>query len=188
MSDPVRTPRTTLAGLCATLATTLLACGERGSERAEVEAATARTDPTAPKARVDPCTGHDLADDKRPRVATIDVSFFLDRELTRGLYLGARWVSPPSYTVVMREPDAARVTLRAALRDGARKSVAGRATWRPARPDVVAVIPDRGEEVTLSVKRAGSTTVQVTCGDATRILTVDASYTADRRLQVAISR
>ncbi|HEY5920137.1 MAG TPA: hypothetical protein VIV11_00645 [Kofleriaceae bacterium] len=152
-------------------------------------AACSTGDPPAGKSNeaIEPCTGLPLSDRDRPRVAAIDINFLLARDLTRGVFLGARWVSPPTYTVVARDSDA-RVQLRARVRDSGRKSMAGLPAWKPLDPSVVSVEPSRGNEVTLRIARPGTTSVTVSCDGVTRVLAVSAVSAADRSLRVVLSR
>lgn len=176
LSDSISTSLT-----IAVLALISTAIGCRG-DRKQVDPIAARATSPKPGAATvgdpDPCPG----------VAAIDVSYMLDRDLTQGLYLGARWVSPPIYRLVRpKNATDARVEVRAVLRDRAGRSIAGDPTWKPAHPDVVSVSPRRGPTVMLGVAGPGATTVEVTCGKVTRVLAVDAAHVGDA-LRVAISR
>lgn len=119
-------------------------------------------------------------------VARIDVSFKLDPRLTRSMYMGDRWVSPPTYT---RVGTGQTVTVEARARglDAGGKPVGIRPEWTPSDPVMVTVAPTEGSEVTLTVQRAGETRVQVAAGGVSKELAIKA---VDRHgaLQVDITQ
>jgi hypothetical protein len=139
---------------------------------------------TAGPAKPDPGEG------AAPRVATISdlaVSFKLDPRLTRSLYMGDRWVSPPTY-MGAQEGNAFTVEARVhGLNNGERMSISPQ--WLPSDPEMVAVSPGRGSEVTISVRRAGESTVNIAGPGFSKALAIKAIRTNDGKvLQVEISQ
>ncbi len=121
----------------------------------------------------------------------IKVYFKLDPSLTRGLYLGERWVSPPTYSTALQEGARATVEARAEGQDvrGGRLVRNLAAEWLPADPDMVTVSPGPGNVVTLTVRRAGETTLEVRSGEVSRILVIRTTYRQqENRTQVRISQ
>jgi hypothetical protein len=101
-----------------------------------------------------------------PSIAGFQVSFKLDPRLTRGLYMGERWVSPPTYSGVQ---DGKAFTVEA--------RVQGReARWIPSDPEMVAVSPSQGQEVTITVKRAGQSRLRVASDGVSKELAIKAAY------------
>jgi hypothetical protein len=114
------------------------------------------------------------------------VSYELDPRLTRGLYLGERWVSPPTYTR-LQGGDALTIRARAhrVEQGGAPRRVD--ATWTSSGPDIVAVAPGRGHEVVITARRPGEAVLTVTHAGASRTLSVTAAKVRGV-LRVDISR
>jgi len=108
-----------------------------------------------------------------PALARLQVSFKLDPRLTRSLYMGDRWVSPPSYT---RVQDGKDLIVEAKVHGlNARGEPAPvHATWRSADPEIVTVSRAQGQEVTLTIRRAGRTHIAVAYDDVSSKLAVDA--------------
>jgi hypothetical protein len=106
--------------------------------------------------------------------ARVDVSFKLDPRLTSGLHMGARWVSPRTYT---RTGDLRNVTVEARARvvGGAPGKSRARTAWRVSQPDMVEISPDEGEQVRITVWRPGESRVTVNAGSASETLTVKAA-------------
>jgi hypothetical protein len=117
--------------------------------------------------------------------AGISVFFKMDPRLTAA-YGGDRWVSPPTYTRV-GDATSAVIEARAQARSATEKAAASSLQWTPSDPGMVQVTPDKGAAVTISVKRAGTSSVRITSGEMTKELTVKAE-TRDNALQVAISQ
>lgn len=103
----------------------------------------------------------------------ITISFKLDPRLTRGLYMGDRWVSPPTYTSV---GEGKELTVDASVRglDAKRRPKNIRPTWVPSDPDMVTVTPVQGNQVLITVKRAGESSLMVTYGGAVKNLGIKA--------------
>ncbi|HEY6100913.1 MAG TPA: hypothetical protein VIW03_15855 [Anaeromyxobacter sp.] len=103
--------------------------------------------------------------------AALAVSFKLDPRLSGPTYGGERWVSPPTYTGASGQ---VTVEARALAADARGRPLKSAPEWTPSDPEMVAVSPPRGEQVRLTVKRAGESSVIVTSGGASRKLTVKA--------------
>jgi hypothetical protein len=90
----------------------------------------------------------------------IKVAFKLDPRLTRSLYMGDRWVSPPTYSGL--QEGAFTVEARAQGHDGGGRPVAASLNWRPADPQIVSISPGPGNAVTITVHRAGESGLRLT--------------------------
>lgn len=84
--------------------------------------------------------------------------------------MGDRWVSPPTYTST-GGPERVSVDARARPVGGA----AALPAWTASEPDMVEVSPRAGEQVRITVHRAGVSSVTVSSGGASRTLLVEAS-------------
>ena len=121
-----------------------------------------------------------------PRQPQLAVAFRLEQELTRGMYLGDRWVSPPTYFfaqpgtrfVVQAKPQ--QIDKR-----GERIDVSGE--WSTNNPAMVSVAHRKDGEVTIVVEQPGDATVKVTTGNGSKLLKVHATQLADA-MQVAIDQ
>jgi hypothetical protein len=127
-----------------------------------------------------------LASDEKaaPAAARIQVAFKLDPRLSGPTYGGERWVSPPTYTGASAQDT---VEARALAVDASRRPTKVTPEWTPSDPDMVTVSPPRGEQVKITVKRAGESSVTVKSGGASRKLVVKAVQT-NGNWQVSISQ
>lgn len=119
--------------------------------------------------------GRVLAADSRvpPSIAGITVSFKLDPRLTRGLYMGDRWVAPPSYNSLSAEVGKSiSVEARAQGLDAMGRRWRVNPEWIPSDPEMVTVSPARGSAVTITVRRAGESSVTLKSGEIIRKLTL----------------
>jgi FKBP-type peptidyl-prolyl cis-trans isomerase len=120
-------------------------------------------------------------------LVTIDISFKLDPRLTRGLYMGDRWVSPPTYS--LNQPGkSATVDVRVGGVDATGRRVEIDPTWIAADPEMVTVTPTEGSEVEITIHRAGESQLRVSAGGVSRHLTVKAVQTDSGALQVEIAQ
>jgi hypothetical protein len=103
------------------------------------------------------------------------VSFKLDRSLTAGVYLGERWVSPATFTVVSSAPEVS-VELSVQRLDEQRNASDVSATWTPADPDMLVVSPRDGRVVELTVRRPGWARLHVAHGSESLDLTISAVH------------
>jgi len=108
-----------------------------------------------------------------PTLTGITISFKLDPRITRGSYMGDRWVSPPTYARVGEEKE---LTVDAKVRGldakGRPKDISP--TWTPSDPDMVTVTPGQGNQVLITVKHAGESSLTVTYGVVTKKLDIKA--------------
>ena len=116
----------------------------------------------------------------------IKVSFKLDPRITRGMYMGDRWVSPPTFTGVQAGKETT-VDARVEGIDTGGKLAAASPVWTPEDPDMMRVLPSQGRQVRITVRRAGESALTVTWGKVTRKLTVKAT-TRDDTIQVEITQ
>lgn len=102
----------------------------------------------------------------------LKVSFKLDPRLTQGLHMGERWVSPATHVATGRG-SLVTVAARASGVDAQGRPFKS-PTWSPAQPDMVAVSPEQGAQVEITVLRPGESTLTVSGGGATKTLKVKA--------------
>jgi hypothetical protein len=119
-------------------------------------------------------------------VSAIKVSFKLDPSITRGMYMGDRWVSPPTYSGIQAGKEIT-VDARVEGLDAGGKLAGASPAWRAEDTDMVRVSPGKGRQVRITVRRAGESALTVTCGKAARELTIKAT-TSDNVIQVEISQ
>ncbi len=102
----------------------------------------------------------------------IKVAFQLDPRITRGMYMGERWVSPPTYTMVQEQ----KVTIGAKATGlyGKGSEMGISADWNPGNAAMVQVSPSKGEKVELTVLQEGQTDLTVTYAGASKKLSVKA--------------
>ena len=115
----------------------------------------------------------------------ISVFFKLDPRLTAS-YGGDRWVSPPTYTRV-GEANSAVIDARAQAGGADPRVKTEGPQWVASDPAMVQVTPDKGAAVTITVKRAGTSSLRITAGELTKELTVKAE-SKNNALQVDISQ
>ena len=116
--------------------------------------------------------------------AGLAVSFKVDPRLTKGLYMGDRWVSPATY-VGTNGQDTVEARVKGVDAGGA--AVAVSPTWIPADPAMVTVTPGQGNEVRITVRRAGESKLKVSSPGFSRELAVKATY-QDNTIRVQITQ
>ncbi len=119
-------------------------------------------------------------------LADIKISYKLDARVTRGLYMGDRWVSPPTYSSAV---DGKTITVDARVEgvDAKGTTIAIRPHWIPADPEMVTVSPAEGSEVKITIQRAGESRVRVTSQGVSKDLAIKAAYKGDA-IQVEIGQ
>jgi hypothetical protein len=116
----------------------------------------------------------------------IEFSFKLDSRLTRGMYMGDRWVSPPVF-ISVQEGKEATVEARANVVGSVEKPMKASPEWMAEDSGMVTVTPARGEEVKITVKREGQSRLKVVSSEVSRELLIQATYHGDT-IQVEISQ
>ena len=112
----------------------------------------ARREAAAQKATAVPAVSAPLTD--------VAISFKVDPRLTRSLYMGDRWFSAPTFKTV-QDTNRVNVEVRAIGRDASGRTAAIAPEWVSADPKMVSVSPARGDHVTITVHRAGESSLRV---------------------------
>jgi hypothetical protein len=117
----------------------------------------------------------------------IKVSFKLDPRITRGMYMGDRWVSPPTYIGTQAGKE---ITVEARVEglDAGGKLTGASPAWTPEDPDMVRVSPGQGRQVRITVRRAGQSILKVTSPGFSRELSIKATPYMGTAFQVEISQ
>lgn len=144
-------------------------------------ASTAEALPNAPR------TPEPAAAAAATALADIKVSFKLDPRLTRSLYMGDRWVSPPTYTRLQEPGKALRVDARVEGIDARGRKMPVSPAWLVSDPDMVAIVPGEGNAVSITVMRPGESRLEVAAAGISREFLIRAKPGKDA-LQVDISR
>ena len=108
----------------------------------------------------------------------IKVSFKIDRRLTRSMYMGDRWVSPPTFTPA-RQGKTATVEAATDGLNGSGKRVKIDPEWIPADPEMVEVTSGLGDAVWITVKRPGESKLTVAAQGITKELAIRAVNQGD---------
>ena len=116
----------------------------------------------------------------------ITVSFKLDPQLTQGLYMGERWVSPPTFSAV-REGKEITVEARVQGLDATGNMVKISPQWIPAVPEMVTVSPGQGDAVKITVRRTGQSSLKVVSQGFSKELFIKAKDEGDA-IQVDIAQ
>lgn len=121
------------------------------------------------------------------KLKDIQVSFKLDSRLTRSLYMGDRWVSPPAYTSARQLGKEYTVEARAKGIDARGRHIPIIPDWIPSDPEMVVLSPARGNAVKITVKRAGESLLKLTTAEFSRSLLISAEQIGNA-MQVKISQ
>ena len=108
------------------------------------------------------------------------VAFRMDPSITRGLYLGDRWVSPPNFAF-SQEGKRYVVRARAQLVDGStgKRVDLDSAEWSTDDPKLVGITPGDNGEVEIAVDRPGTAQLRVKAGGEVKIVQVASKQLAD---------
>jgi hypothetical protein len=104
----------------------------------------------------------------------IKVSFKLDPLITKALYMGDRWVSPPTFMAVQDGQKPLTIEAKALGLDAQGKETKISPAWTPADPGMVQVSPGQGHQVEITVRRAGQSTLKVDFQGISKTLSVQA--------------
>ena len=127
--------------------------------------------PTSPPGPAPPADA-DAAPSPPAAAAGLAVSFRLDPRLTTSSYLGERWVSPETFTLVVEGPQVIVDARAHAVRAEGTTDVS--ASWTPADPALLAVSSAEGHQVSIAIRREGRSTLEVAHAAGSRQLTVAA--------------
>jgi len=118
-------------------------------------------------------------------LGAINISVKRDPRISKGLYMGDRWLELP-YTQVGQGKQVTVEARAEGLADEG-KPVRIAPQWIPADPEMITVTPSQGKEVTITVLRPGESSIEVSSQGVSRQLGVKADYTGET-LQVRISQ
>ena len=116
----------------------------------------------------------------------IRVAFRLDPDVTRGHFLGERWVSPPTFEFA--QPGRQYTThakLQTVGEDGTKTDVTG--DWSTDAPRMIAISHDAVGQVTIVVREAGEGQLVASAAGQRKILKVRATRTDDA-MEVAFAQ
>ena len=103
--------------------------------------------------------------------STLVVAFRLDPNVTRGLFLGDRWVSPPTFAFAQPGD---RYVVHARAQPGEDSEDVIAAQWATTDPDMIAIAQESDGAVTITVDRPGTAELRVTARGESKILQVAA--------------
>ncbi|KGQ20297.1 hypothetical protein LF41_833 [Lysobacter dokdonensis DS-58] len=106
------------------------------------------------------------------------VAFKLPTDITRGHYLGERWVSPPKFAFAQAGREyTAQAKLQQVGDDGTRTDLSG--DWSTSDPNMIAISHDAAGQVTLVVREPGEAQLTASAGGQRKVLKVRATRTDD---------
>ncbi|MDP2997120.1 MAG: FKBP-type peptidyl-prolyl cis-trans isomerase [Bryobacterales bacterium] len=114
----------------------------------------------------------------------IEISLKVDPRLTKGLYMGDRWVSAPTYIGTAGQ-DNVDARVQGVYAGGKKTAISPQ--WIPSDPEMVTVSPGQGSEVKITVKRAGESRLEVKAGGVSKELAIKAAYKGES-IQVEIAQ
>ena len=112
------------------------------------------------------------------------ISFKLDPRLAGGTYGGEHWVSPDIFTGANAQET---VEAKAQGIDANGQAVSIDPEWVPTDPDMLTVSTAEDGRATLTINRAGESSLQVTAGGISKTLTIKAT-SVNNIMQVIISQ
>ena len=112
------------------------------------------------------------------------ISFKMNPSITRGIYVGDRWISPPYYSV----EEGKEITVEAVVQsvDAKGKLIAISAAWEAGDPAMITISTDKGPKVNLTILKEGQSELRVTFGGISKRLPVKSWY-KDNAIHVEIS-
>jgi hypothetical protein len=170
-----RIPRSLLVGVAVVLAAVSLtaAYSRRAPEVREDAFA-----PSAPLVADQQAALAGSTQNAAPTTTRMVVTFRLDPAVTRGLYLGDRWVSPPTFHFAQ---PGTRYIVQAKLQsiDARDDRVDLSGDWSTDDPEMIAIERHAHGAVTIVVRRAGEGRLFVSAGSTRKVLQVQARQTED---------
>ncbi len=122
--------------------------------------------------------------DRAAAPSDLQFSFKLDPRLTRSDQMGDRWLSPKTYRGTVGQDT---VEVKVVGIDAQGRPVRVDPEWVPSDSEMVMVSPNRGNAVSIVVKRAGESKVQLTAEGVSKELAIKAVY-RDNALRVEITQ
>lgn len=161
----MRTAGRVVVGLALLAAVLAVGHGVRGKrEAARPGDVAAPTVSATPVSRVAPV---------QPPQSRMVVAFRMDRDITRGHYLGDRWVSPPTFAFAQAGDEyVTHAKLQAVGDDGMPVDLSGE--WSTSNPAMIAISRDAPGEVTIVVREAGEADLVASAGGQRKVLRVTA--------------
>jgi hypothetical protein len=117
----------------------------------------------------------------------IEVSFRLDPRLTRGLYMGDRWVAPPTYSGTRSVGDTYTLDARVQGITASGGRVQVNPEWSPSDPEMVTVSAAGKDTVRIVVTQAGECRLKITANNFSKELLINSIQDGDA-MQVQISQ
>lgn len=127
-----------------------------------------------------------LAPQAATEASEIEVSFKLDSRVTKSMYMGDRWVSPPVFAIVQQGQEAT-IEARANVVDAGGRSLKVDTEWRAEDPEMVLIKPVSDGQVNIIVRRAGESRLKVVSQGVSKTMGIIAKYKEDA-IQVEISK
>lgn len=122
----------------------------------------------------------------RIQLKDIEVSFKLDPRLTRGLYMGDRWVAPPSYSGARSVGDTYTLDARVQGITASGGRVRVNPEWTPSDPEMVRVSPAGKDTFRIVVTQAGESRLKITTAGFSKELLIKSTRDGDAmQLQVS---
>ena len=109
-------------------------------------------------------------------IVDIQVYYKLDHSLTAGLQMGERWVSPKTYHSTLQSGPQTKIEAKAAGLDAQRQPVKIAPTWYADDADMISISPGEDGSVIIEIEGAGESSVRVTAGGVSNILTIKSTY------------
>ena len=116
----------------------------------------------------------------------MQIAFRLDPRLTRGSYIGDRWVSPPTYIRVLQHPGQS-IEARTQWLDATGRPIAIDTEWVSADPAIASVSTgDVWGEIAITIAGEGTTAIDGRAGSTSKRMVVTATKRSDGSLYVEI--
>jgi hypothetical protein len=121
-------------------------------------------------------------------LSSIMILFKLDSRMSGPTYGGERWVSPPTFSFA-QGGNQLTVEAKAQGLDAKGRPVDISPTWIPADPEMVTITTGQRNEVKITVKRVGQTSLEVVSQGVSKKMSVKATATqGGKALQVEITQ
>ena len=109
-------------------------------------------------------------------IVDIQVYYKLAHSLTAGLQMGERWVSPKTYHSTLQSGPQTKIEAKAAGLDAQRQPVKIAPTWYADDADMISISPGEDGSVIIEIEGPGESSVRVTAGGVSNILTIKSTY------------